>query len=199
MIFGFNTDVKYGDTVYHVQSEARANDLLLQTQVFVKGRCIGKRATSYADSITQPGFSEESMHEMLKNQHRMVLDAVKDGKAEGIISLNNEIQDVDGTGLSIRWVNTDALPNGNSISMQFAVTDAGNPVAHARVLSRPFLASDAQLACETATAEDGSAQMVVTLDEHGVADSSVMIQAVAGDKRATRKFRWKKSSSTANA
>ncbi len=194
MIFGFNTDVKYGDTVYHVQSEARANDLLLQTQVFVKGRCIGKRATSYADSITQPGFSEESMHEMLKNQHRLVLDAVKDGKAEGIISLNNEIQDVDGTGLSVKWVNTDALPNGNTITMRFAVLDDGKPVANARVLSRPFLASDAQLACESTTGADGSAEMVVKLDEHGVADSSVMIQAVAGGKKATRKFRWKKGS-----
>jgi hypothetical protein len=196
MIFGFNTDVKFGDTVYHVQSEARANDLLLQTQVFVKGRCIGKRATSYADSITQPGFSEESMHEMLKNQHRLVLDAVKDGKAEGIISLSNEIQDVDGTGLSIRWVNTDASPNGNTVTMKFTVTDSGNAVSGARVVSRPFLASDAQLACESTTGEDGSAQMVVTLDEHGIKDGSVMIQAIAGDKKATRKFRLKKVATT---
>jgi hypothetical protein len=195
MIFGFNTDVKYGDTVYHVQSEARANDLLLQTQVFVKGRCIGKRATSYADSITQPGFSEESMHEMLKNQHRLVLDAVKDGKAEGIISLTNEIQDVDGNGLSIRWLNPETTPDGKTVTMKFVVTDSSNPVAGAKVISRPFLASDAQLACETTTREDGSAEMVVTLDEHGIADSSVMIQALAGDKKATRKFRWKKGSS----
>ena len=50
MIFGFNTDIKQGDTVYHVQSEARESELLLQTQVFVRGRCIGKRATSYAET-----------------------------------------------------------------------------------------------------------------------------------------------------
>ena len=49
MIFGFNTDIKHNDTVYHVQSEARENELLLQTQVFVRGRCVGKRATPYAD------------------------------------------------------------------------------------------------------------------------------------------------------
>ena len=50
MIFGFNTDVKHGDTIYHVQSEARESEQLLQTQVFVRGRCIGKKATSYAAS-----------------------------------------------------------------------------------------------------------------------------------------------------
>jgi hypothetical protein len=48
MIFGFNTDIRHEDTVYHVQSEAREGEQLLQTQVFVQGRCIGKRAVSYA-------------------------------------------------------------------------------------------------------------------------------------------------------
>ena len=71
-IFGFNTDTKVGDTVYHVQSEARENDLLLQTQVFVQGQCMGKRASSYAERTVQPGFSIELMHELLKAQHRMM-------------------------------------------------------------------------------------------------------------------------------
>ena len=194
MIFGFNTDVKYGDTVYHVQSEARANDLLLQTQVFVKGRCIGKRATSYAESVTRAGFSEEQMHEMLKGQHRLVLDAVKEGKVEGIVDLSNEIQDVDGCGLAVRWLNIDAAPNGNTVTMKFVVNDAGSAVPGARVRSRPFLASDTHLACETTTDATGTAAMVVTLDEHALQDGSVMIQAIYGDKSATRKFRLKKNS-----
>ena len=82
MIFGFNTDTKVGDTVYHVQSEARQNDLLLQTQVFVRGQCIGKRATSYADRVSDPGFSEDQMHQLLKAQHRLVVEAVRAGKVE---------------------------------------------------------------------------------------------------------------------
>ncbi len=82
MIFGFNTDVKFADTVYHVQSEARQHELLLQTLVFVKGRCIGKHATSYAEQTNEPGFSEEHMHEMLKDQHKHIVDAVREGKIE---------------------------------------------------------------------------------------------------------------------
>ncbi len=194
MIFGFNTDVKYGDTVYHVQSEARANDLLLQTQVFVKGRCIGKRATSYAESVTKPGFSEEYMHEMLKSQHRLVLDAVKQGKVEGIVDMNNDIQDVDGRGLAVRWLNTDSVPDGNSVLMKFVVVDSGTTVAGARVRSRPFLPSDASLASETTTDDAGCAEMAVNLDEHALKDSSVMIQATYEGKSATRKFRLKKGS-----
>ena len=195
MIFGFNTDVKFGDTVYHVQSEARANDLLLQTQVFVKGRCIGKRAVSYAANVTHPGFSEEHMHEMLKAQHRLVLDAVKEGKVDGgIIDMSNEIQDVDGQGLAVRWINPDAPLSGNTVTMRFTVTDHGQAVPGAKVESRPLLPSDANLACEATTDATGSAEMPVTLDEHAIKDSSVMIRATCGDKSATRKFRLKKTS-----
>jgi hypothetical protein len=85
MIFGFNTDVKYGDTVYHVQSEARRTEQLLQTQVFVRGRCIGKKATSYSERIHDPAFSDDHMHEMLKVQHRAVLEAVRDGSVDTVL------------------------------------------------------------------------------------------------------------------
>lgn len=88
MIFGFNTDVKHGDTVYHVQSEARKNDCLLQTQVFIRGRCIGKCASSYAEHTAAAGFSDEKLHELLKAQHRRVLDAIKEDRLPDVIQLH---------------------------------------------------------------------------------------------------------------
>lgn len=82
VIFGFNTDVKHADTVYHVQSEAREHELLLQTQIFVKGRCVGTRATSYIPPPDQPHFSEEHMQEVLKDQHRYFVAAVREGRID---------------------------------------------------------------------------------------------------------------------
>src|SRR5438132_13953109 len=71
MIFGFNTDIKHNDTVYHVQSEARENELLLQTQVFVRGRCVGKRATPYADKATSGGFTNRKKSKSRLNSHAL--------------------------------------------------------------------------------------------------------------------------------
>ena len=45
VIFGYNTEIRLGDTIYHVQSEAQDSERLLQSQVFVKGHCISKRST----------------------------------------------------------------------------------------------------------------------------------------------------------
>ena len=82
MIFGFNTDIKYGNTVYHVQSEAREHDSLLQTQVFVKGRCLGKYATSFAEEAGHADFSEDQLHDLLKAQHKRFVEFARAGTIE---------------------------------------------------------------------------------------------------------------------
>src|SRR5579871_5013248 len=85
MIFGFNTDVKHGDTIYHVQSEAREGELLLQTQVFVSGRCIGKRAKSYASKPGEGAVGDAQKEQQLREQHRLVLDAIREGKLDSVL------------------------------------------------------------------------------------------------------------------
>src|SRR6202167_2328494 len=85
MIFGFNTDVKHGDTIYHVQSEARESEKLLQTQVFVRGRCVGKKATSYSASAAQAGFGDPQKEQQLRDQHRLVLEAIREGTLESVL------------------------------------------------------------------------------------------------------------------
>ncbi len=90
MIFGFNTDVKFADTVYHVQSEARQHELVLQTLVFLKGRCIGKLTSSYAEQTKEPGFSEEHMHDLLKDQHKHLVAAVREGRIEAELGERSE-------------------------------------------------------------------------------------------------------------
>lgn len=86
MIFGFNTDVKHGNTVYHVQSEAHPSTQTLQSTVFVQGRCLGKTSSSYASQVALADFSEEKMHELLKEQHRKVLEAIRDGRVQAVIA-----------------------------------------------------------------------------------------------------------------
>ena len=194
MIFGFNTDTKVGDTVYHVQSEARQNDLLLQTQVFVRGQCIGKRAASYADQASHPGFTDEQMHELLKTQHRTVLEAVRGGKMEGLVGHNLEIQDTDGQGLAIRWVNSDAVLADSAVVMKFVVTDNGAAVEGRQRASRLALSSDAPVYAQTSTDSSGTAEMKLVLDGTATQETASLVQAQHGEKSAPRKFRLRKAS-----
>lgn len=192
MIFGFNTDVKHAETVYHVQSEARQNDLLLQSQVFVKGRCIGKKAVSYAHLASKPDFSEEQMHDMLKAQHKSMVDAIRAGNVDSLFVNEIDIEDVDGVGLGLAWVNSDAIYDDSNVVMRFHVTDRGANVGGARLISRLSTGAKEPIYAQAVTSDDGTAEMKIELDEQHLHEAAVLVQAIHGEKTATRKFRLRK-------
>jgi hypothetical protein len=191
-IFGFNTDVKRADVVYHVQSEARQNDLLLQTLVFLKGQCVAKQAYSYAELTLEPGFSEEAMHELLKAQHKSVLDAVQQGHLESLPGNSGEVQDIGGAGLWLKWLNTTQRPEGNSIILQFQVLDYGQPASAAEIAIWPCSVGEGGVIARCFTDASGNAAVIVPLTNDVVSQSAVMARATRAGKSATRKFRFRK-------
>src|SRR5437764_6430141 len=109
MIFGFNTDVKHGDTIYHVQSEAREGEKLLQTQVFVRGRCVGKKAISYAASAAEIGFGDPQKEQLLRDQHRLVLESIKEGKLESVLDKTESETLARIKQLDVQWENATSI------------------------------------------------------------------------------------------
>ncbi len=190
-IFGFNTDVQQGDVVYHVQSEARQNDLLLQTLVFVKGQCLGKQAFSYAHEISRPDFSTEAMHELLKTQHKAVIDAIQQGQMNSILGGGAEVQDVGGSGLSLQWK---ALPAGDAadLPVSFQVFDSGKPATGAEIVVRGVIASDGLELARGVADDSGSIGLSIALTEDVLNRGAVMVQATRDGKSVTRKFRVKR-------
>src|SRR5271167_4604856 len=143
MIFGFNTDVKHDDTVYHVQSEARENELLLQTQVFVRGRCIGKRATSYAEQAASGSFTDQQKEQILRDQHRLVLDSIRDSKLNTVLNQQEAPEQLAATKeLDVHWLNHESVHSGSSLLMHLRVSDSGAAASGARLTVR-FARADA--------------------------------------------------------
>ena len=189
-IFGFNTDVKLADVVYHVQSEARQNDLLLQTMVFVKGQCVGKQAFSYAREISHPGFSTEAMHELLKAQHKAVIDAVQQGQLN-VLSSGADVQDIGGSGLSLQW-KSPAAADAPDILVSFQVLDSGKAATGAEVVVRGVIASDGLELARGIADASGLVNLSVPLTEDVLARGAVMVQATHQGKSVTRKLRVKR-------
>ncbi len=193
MIFGFNTDVKHEETVYHVQSEAREADLLLQTQVFVRGRCIGKRATPYADHAHSPGFTDQKKEQILREQHRLVLDAIRDGRLEQVFDKRDTpdalaaIQELD-----IQWLNAESVHSGDRLSMRLRATEGGQGIANARLTVRLGRAGVAPFYTQTETDSSGQAELAFIVEEISMQDSSVLVQVNVKGRTATRKFELKR-------
>jgi len=190
-IFGFNTDVKQADVVYHVQSEARQNDLLLQTLVFVKGQCVGKQTVSYARNVSRPEFSTEAIHELLKSQHKTVLEAIQQGRVESVLGNGTEVQDVGGSGLSLQWIPVHA-GDASILTVIFRVDDCGQPASGAEVVVRGVIASEGLELARGRVADTGSVELPIPLTAEVLSRGAVMVQATYKEKSATRKFRWKR-------
>ena len=193
MIFGFNTDVKYADTLYHVQSEARKADLLLQTMVFVRGHCIGKYASSYAEEVSNPGFSEEHMHDLLKSQHREVVESVKAGSIEQFFRDQTEIRDVGGNTLALTWLNSEETPVKQHLAMRLLITEDGLGVDGALVTSRLQFPAGVPIHSQAVTESDGRAELALNLNaaESPAGNAVVFVRATFGEKSVTRKYRLK--------
>ena len=193
MIFGFNTDVKHDDTIYHVQSEAREGELLLQTQVFVRGRCIGKRATSYAEKLAGGGFTDHQKEQILRDQHRLVLDSIRDGHLDDVLD-KREAPEVLAAikELDVLWLNASSVHSDRELVMRLRVTEGGSGVQGARLTVRFARPDAAPFYTQVVTDLAGDAEMKIEADESSLPDSSVLVQANYSGRTATRKFQLRK-------
>ncbi len=194
MIFGFNTDIKHQDTVYHVQSEARENEQLLQTQVFVRGRCIGKRAVTYASIASDVETGDPHKEKMLREQHRQVLDSIREGKLDSLLD-KRETPETLATvkELEVEWLNANSVHTGGSLLMNLRVTDGGVGADGARLTFRLARPDSAPYYAQVLTDGNGHAEMSFQVDESSLPHSSVLVQASYSGRSATRKFRLRAS------
>jgi hypothetical protein len=193
MIFGFNTDVKHGDTIYHVQSEAREGELLLQTQVFVRGRCIGKRAKSYANKANETQFGDAQKEQQLREQHRLVLDAIREGKLDSVLDRPEAENLASVKELDVEWLNSESVCVERNLIMQLRVTEGGAAASGARLTFRFARPGAAPLYTQAVADSGGAAEVKIEVEEATLADSSLLVQANFEGRTATRKFVLRKA------
>ena len=93
MFTGFNTDIKHGDTVYHVQTEDKGlkNPLMLSF-IYVKGAILDAFRIRYHDFLASNRFSEALLHKILEFQHRQIVNAIKRGKHQKGMVLEDYVE-----------------------------------------------------------------------------------------------------------
>ncbi|HEU5402950.1 MAG TPA: hypothetical protein VFU86_16435 [Terriglobales bacterium] len=211
MIFGFNTDIKSGNTIYHVQSEAREHECLLQTQIFVRGHCIGKKAASYAELTDHSEFTEARMHEMLKSQHRDTVESVRAGQIDEALTrvrpLHEVLSEMSGVEIHVskpvaapvlilEFLNSAPVLAGESVHLRFRVLDGDKPVSGAKLISKVTSSSNGHAAepvfAQAETEGDGCGEVRLPITINSDAEAIVLIQATHEGKSAMKKFRLSK-------
>lgn len=80
MITGFNTDIKHNSRVYHIQTEDKGlQNPCIESLVYVGGEILASKKTSYASQVAQ-GIDEKIIAQLMEQQHKTVIAAVKRGR-----------------------------------------------------------------------------------------------------------------------
>lgn len=79
MVFGFNTNVRVADRVYHVQTEDLGEvRRLIDTSVYLEGRVVHHHSSRYEQ--LPPAADTPGLRRRVENQHREVIDLLRAGK-----------------------------------------------------------------------------------------------------------------------
>jgi hypothetical protein len=86
MITGYNTDVRYGEIVFHVQTEDKGvSNPFIESLVYVGGQVLASKRASYAEMLAA-GKEEKEIVALMDHQHRTMIAAIRHGKLDAKIA-----------------------------------------------------------------------------------------------------------------
>ena len=97
MLTGYNTDIDYAGTVYHVQTEDKGrSNPFVESLVYASGEILYSRRTPYHDLVEQ-GVEPQAVAAIMERQHRSIVDAIGGGRLHQLMSRDEEVSDDDTT------------------------------------------------------------------------------------------------------
>ena len=81
MITGYNTDVRHGSRVFHVQTEDKglANPKI-ESLIYVGGEILDSYRGTYDDLLADPPIPDNAIQSRMEDQHKAVIRDIKNGK-----------------------------------------------------------------------------------------------------------------------
>jgi len=200
MNFGFNSNVRVGNALYHVQTEDRGpSHPYLDTVIYEAGRVIYKRSDSYEDfAATASGESlAEHLHQRLAQQHQEVIA----GLEAGILALHGQTNEqahvatpLPATdGLDVRLINpkTWFAAGHATLEIELRKRDSGQETDAADV--EVFLERDRERTpCARARADAaGRATLKFALPPTASEGAALVIRATDGSQYGELRFQLK--------
>lgn len=91
MIIGYNTDIKYRNEVFHIQTEDKGeSNPTIETLVYHNGEILLSRRLSYGHLKKDRNALKKKIKSMMKSQHDQVISELKEGKFLHLLSLETQ-------------------------------------------------------------------------------------------------------------
>ncbi len=120
MSSGFNTDVRVGEQVYHVQTEDRGpNRPAIDTAVYQQGRVLHRRSSNYAEFAASEEFTADGLRQRVEQQHRAIIEELRSGTlAAGPTAA---VEQPPAGGIQIQLLNAQAWLSAGNVSLEVEI------------------------------------------------------------------------------
>ncbi len=199
MNFGFNSNVRVGDAIYHVQTEDRGpSHPFLDTVVYMAGRVVYKRSASYEQfaSGTEAETLAQKLHERLAQQHREVIAELEAGTLsihgkENAPPVGEDAGLHDGLDLRLTNPNSWFAAGTVSLEIELCIKNSKVPVGNGDV--QAFLEIEKQrIPCaEVRTDVEGRALLKFPILPNASEGASLVVRATDGSRYGELRFRLK--------
>jgi hypothetical protein len=202
MNFGFNSNVRAGDALYHVQTEDRgAAHPFLDTVVYQAGRVVYKRSTNYEQFAkgAYPETLQQKLHERLAQQHREVIAELEAGTLPFQSKEQARPAPVPSeagaqNGLQLRLVNPQTWFAAGSATLQIELSEANSKQRVAGADVRASVENENQrIPCgeEVLTDAQGCATLRFPMPAMMAEGSSLVVRASDGSRQGELRFKLK--------
>ncbi len=90
MIVGFNTDIKYRNEVFHIQTEDKGDtNPIIETLVYLHGEILLSRRISYAHLVNYEDRMKK-IKAMMKSQHDQMISELKGGNFSHLLAMDTQ-------------------------------------------------------------------------------------------------------------
>lgn len=199
MLFGHNTNVKAGDTTYHVQTEDRGvAHALIDTTVYFRGRVLHRRTNNYFDLLPLDAAREQALRQRVDEQHRAIVEQIQSGALS--VALPPEDKPApppppaavpSSSTLKLELINPRTWLSGKRASLQIAVRDHAGNAADGAIVTTKVDGAAAPTQFSTVTDGSGNARLEFEMPALSNAEAALVVEAFKGNAKGQLRFQLK--------
>lgn len=210
MLFGHNTNVKAGDTTYHVQTEDRGPaHALIDTTVYFRGRVLHRRTNNYFDLLPLDADREAALKLRVDEQHHTIVEQIQSGALS--VALPPEEKPAPpakapaaaapavpaptvappSAGLKLELINPRTWLTGKRALLQIVVRDQAGNAADGAIVTAKVDGAAAPAEFSTVTGGFGNAQFEFEMPPLAHTDAALVVEAFKGSVRGHLRFQLK--------
>jgi hypothetical protein len=182
MSSGFNTDVKVGEHVFHVQTEDRGpHHPVIDTVVYQSGRILHRRASNYEQGADATPHKAEELRHRVEEQHRAVIEALRSGALDAEIASAEAVTQASRPGgIQVQLLNPGSWLSAGKVSLELEVSRKADRQPQVGAAVKAVIEGALDNGTHTGTSDErGRVHILFPLPPLGKGDLALVIQAQA--------------------